>query len=456
MNSKYVGLFLLIPLLLVACASAQPSSAPHPSRVPSATPANQIPYPNPCTSPPKLAYNIEAAAQFPFEINASADQPPSLIPGGRQASQELAEALQPSATLCTYAISPSTQTVIQQADGLAKAGKKDQALDMLRYRLQEIIETVRHGRLALSPFQTKEWREAVRDILGMAEATYNLGGDYQPFHDAANQMVRTHAAQELADADLLGSLRIEEEAILFGIEDLEQMAHQRVNQIATEMIDAAIEDFDPCQADREAVVQLLNTAAKATLLGVEGLEPEEGRYEAVKVKAQQALAHQWNAYVRDRGLSANLLEDVPPCRVAGRLDIRVFSVCSQSWVMAGGIDFESVPDSSPVELSGSGQIKFAEQAVIGNELDCSIDVNAEVHLSGKLTNEAGVRSLELTPSYSDDGHYAIVGRTTPINDQGVYPFNGYGAFIMPWVEGSTHPSFGNTIVQYVLHITAEE
>lgn len=447
MNSKILGLFLALPLFLVACSAAPTSATP---------PTSQVPYQNPCNSPPGLVFNLEAAAQFPFRVNTPDNQPPSLSPGGMQAAQELAEALQPSLTLCNYAISPNTQTVIQQADELAKAGKKDQALDMLRQRLQEISETVSHGRLALARLKTRDWREAVRDILGMAEAVYYLGGDFQLYHDAANQMLRTHAAQELADADLLGSLRIEEEAILFGIEDLEQMARQRTNQIATEMIDAAIEDFDPCQADREAVVQLLNTAAKAYMLGVEGLEPEEARYEAVKSKAQQALAHQWNAYVRERGLSANLLEDVPPCRVAGRLDIRIFSVCSQSWVMAGGIDFESVPDSSPVELTGSGQIKFAEQAVIGNELDCSIDVNAEVQLSGKLTNEAGVLSLELTPSFSDDGHYAVIGRTTPIRDEGVYPFNGYGTFVMPWVEGSTHPSFGNTIVQYVLHITAEE
>lgn len=456
MKNKFVGLFLLLTLLLVACASAQPGSAPPPSQSPSKIPASQMPYPDPCATHLTLALNLEGAAQFPSAINAPADQPPSLIPGGRQAAQELADALQPSLTLCAYTISASTQSVIRQADERAKGGNQDQALEILRQRLQEIKGTVNHGRLAIPSLQETDWRGVVRDILGMAAAAYDLGGDFQPYHDAANQIVRTHAAQELADADLLGSLRIEEEAILFGIEDVEQMARQRVNQIATEMIDAAIEDFDPCNADREAVKQLLNTAAKATLLGVEGLEPGEERYEAVKTKAQQALAHQWNAYVRDRGLSSSLLEDVPPCRLAGRLDIRIFSVCSQNWVIAGGIDFESVPDTDPLELTGTGQISYAEQSTIGDELDCSVNIDAEVNLSGKLTKEGDVRLLELTPSFSDDGHYAIVGRTTPINDQGVYPFNGYGTFVMPWVEGSVHPPVGQNIIQYVLHITAEE
>lgn len=447
MHTKIVGLFLSLPLLLVACALAPTNPTPT---------LSQIPYQNPCNSPPSLVFDLDAAAQFPFKINAPADQPPLLTPGGMQSAQELAETLQPAAVICAYAISAETQTILEQADELARMGKKAEAQELLRQQLEKIRETVSHGRLAIPRFQEKDWRGVVRDILAMAAAAYEFGGDPQLYHIVATQTVRTHAAQELPDADLLQTLQIEKEAVLFGIEDLEDLAHQRVNQIATEMIDAAIEDFDPCQADREAVIQLLNTAAKATLLGVEGLEPEEARYQAVKSKAQQALAHQWNAYVRDKGLSSALLEEVPPCRVTGRLDIRIFSVCSQNWATVGGIDFEGTPGTEMVELNGRGQINYAEQRVIGGELDCSVNINAEANLSGKLVNEAGVRSLELTPSFSDDGRYAVIGRTTPIRDEGVYPFNAYGTFVMPWVEGSVHPPVDQTIIQYVLHITAEE
>jgi hypothetical protein len=268
-------------------------------------------------------------------------------------------------------------------------------------------------------------------------------------------MFRANAGTELADADLLNSLRIENEAGLFGDEELEQQARRRVNEIASELIDSALEDFDPCSADRNAVVDLLNTAARAALLGVEGLEPGESRYEAVKSKSQQALAHQWNAYVRQRNLSETLLESVPPCRTSGELEVRIFSVCSQRWASIGRILFNTGESETAGELRGEGHLDYSEQAVIGGELDCSVNVDADVLLTGTFLEENGYNRVEFSPSFSSDGNYKVVGRTTPVRDEGVYPFNGYGAFVMPWVDGSAHPSSENTIIQYVLHIKSE-
>jgi len=447
---------------------ATPSAAPTP--IPSAPPATppRPAYRSPCASPPRLAFDVEAAARLPLSISEQSNRAPTLIAAGTSLAQQLADSLQPGDTLCSLPVSPETQAVVAQARTLLAAGKAREAQEALRQRLRQLIPVAGAALLAVAYFPAApvaqgnspgDWRGAARDILNLAAAAYDAGDDPEPYHQAANAWVRRHAFLELPGADLRQSLRIEGEAELFGLEDLEQAARQRVEQIGAEMIDAAIEDFDPCHADREAVKQLLNAEATATLVGVSGLEPGEARYQAVDTHVKQALAHQWNAYVRDRGLSADLLEPEPPCQVAGTLDIRVMSICSQRMVPAGQVSFTAVPNTDPVELTGQGHISYTDKQTIAGELDCSIRIDADVTLSGKLRNDAGVRRVELTLSFTDDGRYTIDIRRSipPVHQEGIYPFNGYGrnGFVMPWVDGSTHPSFGQTLVQFVLHISEE-
>lgn len=444
-----------------------PSAVPTPT--PSAPPATrQRPaYQNPCASPSRLAFDVEAAARLPLSISEQSNRAPILVAAGMSLAQQLADSLQPGDTLCSLPVSPATQAVVAQARTLLAAGKAREAQEALRQRLRQVTAPAGAALLAVAYFPAapvaqaspSDWRGAARDILDLAAAAYDAGDDPEPYHQAASAWVHHYAFLELPNADLRQSLRIEGEAELLGLDDLEKAARKRVDQIATERIDAAIEDLDPCHADREAVKQLLNAEATAALLGVPGLEPGEARYQVVDTLVKQALAHQWNAYVRNRGLSADLLEPVPPCKVAGTLDIRVMSVCSQRMVTAGQVTFTAVPDTDPVELTGQGHISLTEQQTIAGELDCSIRIDADVTLSGKLRNDGGIRRAELTLSFTDDGRYTIDIRRSipPIHQEGIYPFNGYGrnGFVMPWVDGSTHPSFGQTLVQFVLHISEE-
>jgi hypothetical protein len=446
--NRLTVIFLGFLLLLMAASCAAPKA--------SETPPTTIPaYIDPCAAARPLQFPVDQAAASLFGVAESGESPARLVELGADAAQELADGLQPTGSVCDLAVSAETQAVIDEARRLAGEGKSAEALRLLEQRLEQFETLTRSGHLAKAVHTEGDWRNKIRDILAMGAAAYDLGGNPQPFHSAANAIFRSNAGRELADADLLGSMRIEGEAELFGEAELAEQAEQRVNQIASEMIDAAIEDFDPCSADRGAVVDLLNTAARAWMIGVEDLEPGEPRYEAVKSKSQQALAHQWNAYVRQNGLSETLLEPAPPCAAAGELEVRIFSVCSQSWSSAGTIQFKTAEDGEVGELCGQGHLAFSEQTVIGGELDCSVTIDADVLLTGKFLEEAGVRRVEFSPSFSSDGHYLVAGRTTPIHDEGVYPLNGYGAFVMPWVDGSAHPSSGEHIIRYVLHITSE-
>ena len=444
-----------------------PSTAPTPAApVPPATPPRPA-YQSPCASRAPLAFDVEAAARLPLSISEPTNRAPTLVAGGMSLAQQLASALQPGDTLCSLPVSPQTQAVIAQARALLAAGKASEAQGGLREHLRQLTAPAGAALLAVAYFPAApaaqanpgDWRGAARDILDLAAAAYDAGDDPEPYHQAMNAWVRHYAFLELPSADLRQALRIEAEAELLGLEDLEQAARQRVDQIGAEMIDAAIEDFDPCHADREAVRQLLNAEATAALLGVPGLEPGEARYQAVDTRVKQALAHQWNAYVRNRGLAADLLEPEPPCNVAGTLDIRIMNVCLQRLVPAGQVTFTSVPGTEPVELAGKGHISYTEQQTVAGELICSVRVDADVTLTGRLRNDAGVRRAEFTLSFTSDGRYTIdIPRSIPpVHQEGIYPLNGYGrnGFVMPWVEGSTHPAFGQTLVQFVLHISEE-
>ncbi len=447
MNSPNLKILALFILLLATSCAAPGEREPQLTNIPV--------YTDPCAETKALALAIDRAAAAQFGIADSGESPARLTELGGEAAQELAESLQPAGSICEIPVSPDTRALIDEARSLAAGGNSAGALRLLDQRLQQIKTAVRTGRLAKIRHEEGDWRNKVRDILAMGAAAYDLGGDPQPYHAAAEAIFRANAGMELAEADLLNTLRIENEAGLLGDEEIEEQARRRANEIAGEMIEAALEDFNPCNADREAVVNLLNAAARAAMLGVEGLEPGEVHYEEVKLKSQQALAHQWNAYVRQRKLSETLLEPVPPCNPSGELEVRVFSICSQSWAPAGRIQFKGGESESIGELRGEGHLSYSEQSVIGGELDCSINIDANVLLTGTFLEEDGIRRVRFTPSFSSDGKYMVVGRTTPIRDEGVYPFNGYGAFIMPWVNGSVHPDSGKTIIQYVLHITPE-
>lgn len=447
MNRQHAFSISFCILVITAFALAQCGPPP-------ATP--RAAYEGPCTGGQSLAFNIDKAAESSFGVTFSDEAPAKLTGLGMETAQKMADELQPGGTICSLSVSAATQAIIAEANRQAESGKRAEALKLLSQHLRRLTATAGAVHLVKLSAQDQNWRQDARDILGMGEVAYDLGGDPTPFHDAAQSLVSQHGQQELMEASLLDALRIEADAQLFGLEDLAQQARERIDGIATEMIDTAIEDFDPCSADRRAVVDLLNTEAQATLLGVDGLEPGEGRYEAVKAKIQQALSHQWNAYVREKGLSETLLEPVPPCNVTGELDINIFSVCSQNWASVGKVPFTVEQRDQEVEFEGTGHIAYNERGVIGGELDCSISVDAEVTLSGKFLEEAGALKVEFIPSFSSDGHYLIVGRTTPIHNEGVYPFNSFGSFVMPWVDGSTFPPFENTAIQYVLHLNASQ
>lgn len=246
------------------------------------------------------------------------------------------------------------------------------------------------------------------------------------------------------------------EAGILGLTSLQAEANQMATQMGEQMLAAELEDFDPCRSDKNAIVRMLNAEGQAYLLGVQGMEIDEPFYNQIRARITKAMNHQFNDLIRKRGLSPSLMIPEEPCTVRGVLEVRIFSVCSQKWATIGKIEFESDPNAVPVILEGKGHLAFSEHLLMEGELDCTIGIDSDVTLTGRFRNDDGVQRIEFSPSFSSDGMYVVISKTTGAQSSGVYPFNGFGEFVMPWVDGSVFPPTSNTVIQYALSFTTGE
>lgn len=458
---KWHTLALILGASLGLCACS-PTIVENSTPAVIASPPSQITsFTHPCSKPFALPREVNQLAIMPFALQEKEEQPFQLIPLGEEQATAIADSLQPTASLCAEMNSPEIKAILETARQLHQQGKDEEAQKLLRAS-------------PLSPEDTANWRQRVRNRLDLAEAMAAAGGDPQDFLTSSKQLAQGDITREVSElsASLAGAqkpssstpdtsgiaavLSLAYDAGILGLDNLQAQANQLATQMGEQMLAAELEDFDPCQSDKNAIVRLLNAESQAYLLGVQGMEADEPFYNQIRARITKAMNHQYNDLIRKRGLSPSLMLPEEPCHVRGSLEVRIFSVCSQQWSTIGRIEFEGDEAAVPMTLTGQGHISFSEHRLIEGELDCSISIDADVALTGAFRNDQEVQRIEFTPQFSSDGHYQVTSKTTGAQSSGIYPFNGFGSFIMPWVDGSVFPPSENHIIQYALSFTTGE
>lgn len=238
-------------------------------------------YTDPCSIKPDLGLNLEAAASA--LTMTSKDGAPTFEPLGIDGAQRLADEIIPDDTLCSLTVSTTTQTVLDHADQLLRDGKTEEAQTLLEDWLADQKKPNSGGALYMVAQGTVDSdRQIIHDILRAAGEVASVGGDPQPFLDYAIELFRLMAVREIQDASLEEIMRIAEEAILLGQDDIAEEALQRARDILAGILDEAIAGFDPCITQNDDLSELLKTLEQAILLGVEGtLGPGDARYDAV-------------------------------------------------------------------------------------------------------------------------------------------------------------------------------
>ncbi|MEJ5314806.1 MULTISPECIES: hypothetical protein [Anaerolinea] len=446
-------------LLLFACnpTSVQSTLA----STSASSPSQSMAFTHPCSTPFFFPREVTHLAHMPFALQEIENQPSQLIPLGEEQAKAIAELLKPGNSLCQTPHSSETTGTLEKARQLHQQGKDKEAQILLMTASQKSKSN-------------ENWRVTVKERLDFAEAMAEVGGNPQEILSLATQLAQNGIEKELnalstslsegnqsspIKPDTSGIrevLSLAYDARILGLNTVEAQANRLATQMGEQMLAAELEDFDPCHSDKSAVVRLLNAEGQAYLLGVQGMELDEPFYNQIRGRITKAMNHQFNDLIRKRGLSPSLMVAEEPCNVRGTLEVRIFSVCSQKWTTIGKIEFESEANSVPATLKGQGHISFSEHLLIKDELDCSIEIDSEVSLTGTFRNDQGVERIEFSPSFSSDGTYTIISKTTGVQSSGVYPFNGFGRFVMPWVDGSVFPPSQNNILQYALSYTTGE
>ncbi len=312
------------------------------------TPPAKTPFTNPCLAQPDLGFNIEAAS-----VNAavSTDANGSLIFAalGIERAQKLADELRPVDTFCNLAVSPATQTILNQADLLIQDGKSEEAQTLLVNWLTTQRKPESNGNLyMIAQGIPNPDRQMLRDILQVAEKVELTGGDVQPFLDYAVEVFRSMAAQELPGADFKESMRIADEAFRLGQTDIGEQALQQAQKIWAQMLDNAIANFNLCTAQNDDIEELLDILGQAIMLGINGTNgPDGDRYAAVFQKVGGFFKLRfgddpWPARLPDYEGPA------PTCKFA-ELEVRLVIPGCTGTTEAGRIPLSLTPPSTEAE-----------------------------------------------------------------------------------------------------------
>lgn len=286
-----------------------------------------------CMEPPEMNFDFAAASRAPTMPEIDPNTPPMLGTLGSEGAVELASAMAPTDSFCSQVVSDSAELVISRAMRLIEQGKSEQARQVLAEWFAEQSSqwgvAARSGHMQkvaaklAAPAQSGDSaRQVIRDLVNAAAADQAAGGDGSAYSNAANQAFRDMFAGEIGDAGFGDSLRLAEEAWRLGENELGETAANRARNIWEEKLKADIEDFQPCEATKEQVRDLLNSLAQAMLLGVQGSFDSGGQYyDAVVAKSKTAVNQMYNQAAMKIDLP-QLTSPVPECTPGGDIEIR--------------------------------------------------------------------------------------------------------------------------------------
>lgn len=369
-------------LVLVACtpAAIDQAGSTAGTRLASQTPAgvmDSASLADLCSTPPDEWLSVESASSAPALGVIEAGTPSTMGIIGREGAIALAGSIRPRDTFCSLGVSDSARGIINQALQLVSRNQKSEARRMLENLLNQASapylssKAVPISLVFGKPQSSLGDRQRIRDLVNAGGADILAGGDGQAFQDAASHAFNDLANSELPDADFGESMRLTEEALQLGEQEIADAASQRAKDIWEENLDAAIEDFDPCTATKQEVTDLLNKLAQGMLLGLEGTGGTGGsRYDAVDAKFKTAVKRMYNDAARKARLY-ELVEPLPECEKQAELEIEyIFAAAvvgmepNTSVTIPLNINWGLTP--SPV--SGNGQLVYNSTTT---DADCS-------------------------------------------------------------------------------------
>ncbi len=404
-----------------------------------------------CTTPPPQWLDIASAASAPTMPTFTVGTPPALGVLGQEGAVSMADAIRPTDGFCSLQVSESFQAVINEAIKLVNEGKKAEARQLLQSLLSQVTRTgsfkagagpSQTGVLYTSLVEEKPRssmgdRQSVRDLINAAEADIAAGGDGQAYKDAASDAFNDLANSELPDADFGESMRLTEEALLLGEQEIADAASQRAKDIAEEELDSAIEDFDPCTGSEQEMVDLLNKLGKGMLLGLEGTLGSDGsQYQAASSKATTAIKRFYNEAARKANVN-DAVQPLPECERQADLEIEyVFAAAvvgmepNTSVTIPLNINWGLTP--SPV--SGNGQLVYEstttrEHCTFTGRGSWAIQVEGQVD---SPENPATVE-LRITPS----GSKMTFDIACEGSRGGTYLEPSSNQVTLPWQDGAT-------------------
>lgn len=380
---RLVILFLLA-ILVSSCSSADPSTAINGQG--EDEPVLQI-----CSqSPESTLFDLQAASVM--EILIGDDKVEEL---GMDGAQTLANNLfSVEETFCGLGIPEALLSDLEEIQALYESGEDLQADELLDDLLQAVEEEeyseVRAGKVSAPSAQAggASVRRKVKNFLDIAGRAEYWGNDEkaQDALQAATDTYEKWAGEAVDTASIKEALRIAAEAQLLGLDGLGDEAIERARELAELDLEKEIMRFEPCKSTKEDTGRLLDTAARAQLLGIDT--------ETYNVMGE---VYDWLDIQkrRERG------EEIPECDL-WQVDLVLDEVWNEGFhhILWEGV-FKVLEDGS---LEGQGQ--------------GSLVTHVEVPCVNVLSGETTISTTDVEGSFV----FQIEGRKEPSAQDGIFRF----------------------------------
>lgn len=221
-----------------------------------------------------MGLHLEPAARLPYLAGQGTNVKVESL--GMARARQKAEALLAVPTFCDEALPKAVADVLAQARAALKQGNTAEGLRLIRSLLHTGAGARPPGLAAPWRQTDPDWRARIGATIQFAEELA-LQGDQESFDQVMSEVVDyfgEQATQALENADFYEALRIAEEALLLGRQDVADRATDILREQVRQEWEQTIAGFSPCIPDpdqlHEATRRLLDALAKAQFFGVPG------------------------------------------------------------------------------------------------------------------------------------------------------------------------------------------
>lgn len=297
-------------------------------------------------------------------------------------------------TFCGLDTHEQLKTALDEIQALYDAGEDLQAEELLDSLLisiaQEEYTDALIWKLASPSKQAggASTRRVVRNYLDVAGRASYLGNDdiADRAFLAATDTYEKWAEKAVDTASIHEALRIAAEAQLFGLDDLSDQALNRASDLADQNYQGELKRFQPCSATREDAGRLLDSAAKALILGIE-----------VDTYETMAEIEEWLDIQKRRKEG----EQIPECDL---------------WQVE--LELDEVWDAGYHRIVWKGDFKVLEDGTLEGEGQGSVVTHVEIDCVNVLSGEVTLSTTDVEGTFT----FQIIGQHDQSTDVGEFKF----------------------------------